>query len=782
MNTIPILEYFKKLNLPIMPIPISIVYNKEKKKKEKKLDVFKETNTRPSYEDFASGKYLAYKDFEGYEYGAVDTSSVNQIDIDTESSKSYSPEVEKFIETAKIDRPFFRSIGKGNPHFLFKNETPLEGGKRIQTTLEDIELLTGQWSWFKMDSFVYNASTPLKALDMKYIHSKAVKKKKILKSSNSETIILPKKEPIKPSIEQTEILDNISEEYWSNYDDWIKLVWAMYSEFNSVELCDTYSKRASNYEDISAIEKLCHSDTKKAMTFGTLAYYSKKSNENKYIEIKAKYSPIKFSDKEYDIANLYINTVGDNIVKQDDEVYIYSAPFWKKDKKLEALRINITRVMCKVFTTQLINLLKEEQENPDKDNSFNKKLVNTSISLIKTGARQKAIAEQVKFILQNEEYNFDLVRPEVFCFKNISFDLIKRQQCEINKYDYISLNSKYDYRKSTPEEYETISNFIEEILPHKEVREAALSVLRLALQGNLDQYFVLFNGDGGNGKGCILELFEKVLGGDYYYDGQNSTLTKTLKSGADPAVANSNKKRCIVYSEPDESEKLNTSTIKQLTGCAVINGRTLYSENTKVYLTSTSILQCNQRPKLSGRTDNALMRRIVDIEFPMTFVNSKEDLIEGNDMVKLKNEKFAKADFKDIHKYALFEILLNNKHDKIYIPDEVVCRTKKFLFNNDDLLNWFFKYYKATDNKKDYLTGKSLYEEFRASEVYNDFTKDERRNEWSESKFIEKLKTNVALRRHWYDRKKINKKEIYSCLTNYIKIADSYEFDEEIEE
>ena len=777
-------DLFDSLGLKWIPISISVEWNEEKQKNDKVLNPYKETGYRPDVNDFKNDKYKQYKKYKNYEYGAVDTTDFHHIDVDTVKSKDYPDEVLDFIAKNKQERPYYESIGKGNPHFLFKNEKGIKGN-RPQTIFKDIELLTGQWAWFKLDCEMYNADLPITPLESKYIVSKPVKKiKKVFKSTNIENNILPNNIPIKqlkPTEEQIEILDNISDEYWTNYDDWMKCIWALHNEFDDIELCNNYSKRASNYESISQVEALCYSDKKKAMSFGTLAYYSKLSNEKKYFQIKAKYSKIQFSDKEFDIAQMYLDVVGDNVVKQDDEVYVYKNPFWKKDKNLDYLRLDITKTMFEVFTNQMINLLKEEIEK-DKDNTALKKLITTSIHLIKTGARQKAIATQVKLLLDNEEYDFDLVRPEVICFKNTSFDLLTRKEIQITKYDYITLSTKYDYRKSTEEEFKTINDFIIEILPNKEVRQAALSVLRLALQGKLDQYFILFNGDGGNGKGCILELFEKVLGNEYYYDGHNSILQGKLKSGACPEMANSDKKRCIVYSEPDESEKLNTSTIKQLTGCSVINSRSLYSDNSKVNLTSTSILQCNQRPKLSGRTDNALMRRIVDIHFPMTFVNSSEDLIEGNELVKLKNEKFSLPCFKDTHKFALFDILFQCDKNQIYLPEEVLMRTKQFLFDNDDLLNWFFKYYKLTDDKKKFVKSKDLYDEFRGSDVFSNFTKDERRNEWSVSKFIEKLKTNVALRKYWFDRKKIDGKDLYSLISNYEKIKDDDSDNDEVED
>ena len=58
-------------------------------------------------------------------------------------------------------------------------------------------------------------------------------------------------------------------------------------------------------------------------------------------------------------------------------------------------------------------------------------------------------------------------------------------------------------------------------------------------------------------------LFKRVLGSEYFYTANVATYTERLKEGANPAVANMNKKRCIVTSEPKDTEKLNLGATKQ---------------------------------------------------------------------------------------------------------------------------------------------------------------------------------------------------------------------------
>lgn len=164
-----------------------------------------------------------------------------------------------------------------------------------------------------------------------------------------------------------------------------------------------------------------------------------------------------------------------------------------------------------------------------------------------------------------------------------------------------------------------------------------------------------------------------------------------------------------------------------------------------------------------------MLRRLIDILFPVNFVNSVDDLIEGNEFVKLKDVSFKEKEFKDNHKYALFDIIFNSEYDEIFIPKEVQSRGTQFLYDNDDLLNWFNEYYELSDDVEDIVKLKDLYDEFKGSATFTDFTKDQRRNEWSKSKFMEKIQTSIALKRYYKDLIKIKGVGYRSVITNYKK-------------
>ena len=75
-----------------------------------------------------------------------------------------------------------------------------------------------------------------------------------------------------------------------------------------------------------------------------------------------------------------------------------------------------------------------------------------------------------------------------------------------------------------------------------------------------------------------------MLEEDYFYQGNCSTLTQQIKSGANPEIANMDNKRALMFSEPEENACLIYGVIKALSDEDTTNARGLYSSKTKTKL------------------------------------------------------------------------------------------------------------------------------------------------------------------------------------------------------
>ena len=288
--------------------------------------------------------------------------------------------------------------------------------------------------------------------------------------------------------------------------------------------------------------------------------------------------------------------------------------------------------------------------------------------------------------------------------------------------------------------------------------------------------FVIANGGGGNGKGLLNEFVEYMLG-DYAYVLPSHILLNKIQSGSNPEMANMHKKRFVIAKEPDSELKFNTSTLKDITGGGNINARLNYSNNTKTILNLTLILECNDKPKLKESNDaDALIRRILDIPFKNKFVDKSiyDELTEDEKKaVYLKNDYFKTTEFKDKFRQALFFVmvdhyknyLINGRH--LPIPEEILKRNRAYLASSDELYNWLEDKYEHTDNKKDIIKIKSLFEDYKTSQYFENLTKEQKRKNNYKS-FVEKLESNFFIKKYV----KENKDKI-KILTNYkVNIED----------
>ena len=91
------------------------------------------------------------------------------------------------------------------------------------------------------------------------------------------------------------------------------------------------------------------------------------------------------------------------------------------------------------------------------------------------------------------------------------------------------------------------------------------------------------------------------------------------------------KKRCVIYSEPNKEMNLKNNTLKELSGGKQINARGLYSKNTETILHATNIILCNNIPKLDD-VDEAISQRLLVVPFRSLFRKPEDiaKMLESN--------------------------------------------------------------------------------------------------------------------------------------------------------
>lgn len=179
----------------------------------------------------------------------------------------------------------------------------------------------------------------------------------------------------------------------------------------------------------------------------------------------------------------------------------------------------------------------------------------------------------------------------------------------------------YDPAAPAPEHLE-INEFFAKIYPDPVLREYALTLFASCLEGaNREQKFYIMTGVGSNGKSKIVELMSKTFG-EYQETLSTTAITrKRPESGAaNPDMVVLKCKRFVSMSEPDEGEKINTSTMKQLSGEDTVKARALFQDQDQFVIMAKIFMLCNDLPPVSSM-DNGTWRRLRVIPHVAKFVD-----------------------------------------------------------------------------------------------------------------------------------------------------------------
>jgi len=605
-----------------------------------------------------------------------------------------------------------------------------------------------------------------------------------------------------------------------DYKTWSELGWCLKSiDEGLFDLFDKLSTNSGKY-DGSAVEKFWDKSVAGNYTMGTLRYWAKQDNPEKYDKVCDKY-------KKYDMSNtLPVEWDGDTIaldfskryfdkfIYQNKIMYYFNGVYWEEDDEL----LNIKSFISNNYKRELRNinikirnykLSKTNNPGVIKDIEESYEIKDACISSITKLSSKNHITDCSKLYLNNKDIEFD-TKPYLFCFKNKVWDLTKGEFIIPNPLDYMTITCGYNYEED--EEIETkliqMDKLLSTIFPVKEEKDYFCRVLSTAMCGiQIEKLFIL-NGNGRNGKGVIDELTMKMLG-NYGLDANISIITDKRKGGANVEMSELNKKRLLVFKEPPEDATMNMSTIKDITGSGIINARTIYKDKTDTELTNTTFLEVNKRLEIASKISNADIDRIVDILFRSTFKSkSKLETLEKQlgeiPEYNYEGNKFYKTkEFTEQYKIVLFhylqpyfqEVYTNNDWElDVNKPQFIIDRTNEYLQSNDLLYSWFKdmcedyeligdNFYKEkvkydTGCKNDFITLKQILTDFKGTEIYTNLTKIQKRK-YTNKGFIDEVMTNEFLKIFYKKRHQFTIdgkcKNIANCLMGYKRVTKETE-------
>lgn len=566
-----------------------------------------------------------------------------------------------------------KSCRKRLPHVWFRKHKDDKNGTKIGIAPQ-IDLLY-EIIFEDINACFSNTKKDMKTFDNFQIKPVIVpKKKKIIMHStiqNQETNI--KIDII--SNEEREIIDNIDLDYINNYADWLKIIWGIYNTFENFLLCDYISKKANNYKDMRDVVKHVNDDKKKDITWGTVCYYSRKSNEEKYIQIKSKYV-VKLGATDELLSNAFLQLASDDIVYSNENVYVYDKE-WKMDKKCYALKKKIREVLNTLLSRKISSI---DQSDPDKAAELNESYAKILAKI----QGKKTIDNVADMTIQtiannNNQIVFDLSKEQLYNlhFKNGCYELKTKTFRKRDKLDYVTKFLQWDYNPVRNEKNIAIVGLFFRKLHGDEVgRKFAIEWLASCLDGSLSKNkFKLNVGySAENGKSTEFAIHISVF--EIYSEKHPANLFALDNAKSHKEFIHYQYKPIrFAFIEELRTTKLDIDRIKEYCDgrikCEIMYGTSVIIQH------QATLNACGNRDGNIGEIDKGIIRRGTQQFYTSSFSQyNTEDNYETNSYKPDKYfvDQFDRADMKN----AYLHFLLDNYKEDMEIP-------KQFCDNFEDV-------------------------------------------------------------------------------------------------
>lgn len=245
--------------------------------------------------------------------------------------------------------------------------------------------------------------------------------------------------------------------------------------------------------------------------------------------------------------------------------------------------------------------------------------------------------------------------------------------------------------------------FLERVQPNPALRGFLQRWLGISMTGLPIQKFAFFYGHGANGKSVLVDLVAKILG-DYGATAKVESLTGRNRRGggdATPDLIPLVGARMVRASEPEEGERLQEGTIKELTGGEPILVRQLHADFIEVRPIFKLTISGNHKPDIRG-TDDGIWRRVLLVPFDVQIPPEERDEKLG---AKLWEERAGIFNW-------LIDGLLQTLEGGLQEPKEVLEATDEYRADSDPIGTFLRECCVVSGDPADFETSRNLMDGF----------------------------------------------------------------------
>jgi P4 family phage/plasmid primase-like protien len=519
-----------------------------------------------------------------------------------------------------------------------------------------------------------------------------------------------------------------------NYHDWINVGLALHNTDQSlitawIEFSKKCCKKFKEGECEKAWKGMKNPTNGNALTIRSLAYWAKQDDPkafdafnkeefkimmkksldgNTYFLAKSVYA--KYSDR-FVCSSIKTNTWWEfknhrwNRIDDGYTLKILLSEDFANEYNKEIAEISLK-------ATQVSGIEKEElQQRRTRIDRIVEKLMNTTF--------KETLVKECKNLFYDDKFEQKLdSNIHLMGFENGVYDLDKGEFRDGRPDDYITLSTKNDYHKwSEKNPYNSpINKFFEQIMPNPKVRRYFLNALCTCISGETkEEKLYIMTGSGSNGKSLAMDLMYFALG-DYYMSCPITIITRKRGQSNEtaPEKVRMKGRRCGVFQETDDGEKMNVGVMKEFTGGDKVLVRDLFKGSNEMIEFKPQMkyfLTCNQLPEVPSN-DDGTWRRLRVIEFCSKFTDNptKPNEFKIDTTLKQKIEQWAPTFIS-----YLLHLYITEYKNKTYLvePDEVMASTKQYKMENDFYTEYIMDKIRVTGNPKDKISVTAIYENFK---------------------------------------------------------------------
>jgi hypothetical protein len=485
----------------------------------------------------------------------------------------------------------------------------------------------------------------------------------------------------------------------TEYKTWSELCWCLKSIDDGLfELFDEFSKKSDKYND-SCVEKFWDTAKEGNYTIGTLRFWAKHDNKDKYFEICEKYRKYDMEDfnfkggiTHFSLAEVFVNEYTDKYIFNKNEIFVYHNDIWDNSLSEALIQddlVNMIGKLCKIAT--------RTQDKEDLPDIFKK------FSSITTRNNRDKIVKDIKdkLLIKNNHnilINYTLDQKRNIHFKNGVLEMEKYnpetnniEECfrPRKKTDYVSGYNDYDFNVNVcKEKIDKVKKIYRQIQPNEENFNYYLTFLAYCLTGDT-KYQKCEIGVGysaSNGKSTHTEIHQISMP-FYTMKLDKKTFNEGNSKNHKQFIELFNKPVRLSYMEELKTDKLDAELFKEYVDGKNLNVEVLYS-SCKIHPIQAK-LKTSSNFDLDIQNDKGVIRRGLKLNYQSRFVDDEELVNEDKHIYLADEDLIEKFEIDDDMKSAYIIMLLpyvsNYIKNGLMIPKKIKNAFKEMVEEYDDV-------------------------------------------------------------------------------------------------